>query len=340
MPHRPRRPQRPRRLRLRQPTRRSNIRPRGIGSGSSTSTACNGKPRPVRGNGTGGGAGRHARYDACAMPTPSHTAQPWDAEAYDRGFRCVADLARDLLDWLDPRPGERILDLGCGAGRLTAAIADRGTHVTGLDADAAMIAAARAQHPAIAFRHADARTFTVDAPDGGPLDAVFSNAVLHWIPEQDAVLASVAAALRPGGRFVAEMGGHGNVRAVLGALREALRAEGIPAEVIGFQWYYPTPAQQAAMLERHGFAVRQLACFDRPTPLEHGAEGLREWYHMFARPFLALVDATRREAVVERAEAAARPLFRNGQWVADYVRLRFVAQKIGVEPAGGAAAER
>ena len=143
---------------------------------------------------------------------------------YAEAFSFVPRRGRELLVWLDPRPGERILDLGCGTGALTAAIGDAGADVEGIDQDPAMLALARREHPGVAFRRADAQRLRV----AEPLDAVFSNAALHWMPDQDAVIAAVARALRPGGRFVVEMGGRRNIAAILAPLRAALEREGLP----------------------------------------------------------------------------------------------------------------
>ena len=109
----------------------------------------------------------------------------WDARAYDESFRFVSDHAGDLVALLDPQPGERILDLGCGTGLLAAAIARRGASVVGLDSDAAMIEAARAQfpaadHPGLEFARGDGEALE-ECSLAGPFDAVFSNAALHWM---------------------------------------------------------------------------------------------------------------------------------------------------------------
>ena len=150
----------------------------------------------------------------------------WDPRTYDERFGFVSGYGRGLVDVLDPRPGERVLDLGAGTGHLAAEIADRGSRIVGVDADELMVATARSEHPGVTFRVADARTFSVEAP----MDAVFSNAALHWVPcaDQPAVLARVRAALRTGGRFVAEMGGAGNVTALVRAADEACVELGLP----------------------------------------------------------------------------------------------------------------
>ena len=257
----------------------------------------------------------------------------WDAERYAEAFSFIPERGRELVAWLDPRPGERILDLGCGTGALTAAIAAAGAQAEGVDQDAAMIALARREHPGIPFRQADAQRLRV----AEPLDAVFSNAALHWMPDQDAVIAGVAAALRPGGRFVVEMGGRRNVAAIVAPLRAALEREGVPVARQPHPWVFPSPAEQAARLEAHGLELRRLSAFDRATPLEGGEHGMRDWLRMFAGAFLAAAPAGRAEALIAAVEDATRPqLFDGERWVADYVRLRFVA--VRVASGGGAGA--
>src|SRR5262245_22336955 len=143
--------------------------------------------------------------------------QTWDAGLYDGRHAFVWRHGASLVELLAPKPGERVLDLGCGTGHLTARIAEAGAVAVGLDGSAEMLKQARAAYPQLEFVQADARDFRFDEP----FDAVFSNAVLHWINEPAAVIRCVRDALKPGGRFVAEFGGRGNVRAVVAALQAA-----------------------------------------------------------------------------------------------------------------------
>ena len=245
----------------------------------------------------------------------------FDPETYDEEQAFVAEYGRDLLALLDPQADERILDLGCGTGELTAAIAERGASVVGIDVDGGMVERAREQHPDLQFHHVDATTFSLAAD----ADAVFSNAALHWIDDQDGVVAQVADALRPGGRFVAEMGGVGNVASILHAARVEARARGA---IVENPWHFPTPAEQAVRLERHGFEVRLLRLFDRPTVLA-GPDGLRSWLEQFGAGMFARVDdEATREEIVEAVVQRLRPDLYDPdaeEWVADYRRLRFVA---------------
>lgn len=242
----------------------------------------------------------------------------WDTATYDRDFAFVSAYGAELLDWLKAQPGERILDLGCGTGELAERIAGTGATVIGIDSDPAMIEAARRRLPNADLRVADGHDFAVDPP----VDAVFSNAALHWMPAAVEVLGCVSDALRPGGRLVAEMGATGNVATVMAAVDQACREAGLPER--DWPWFFPSPAQYAAMLEDAGLEVRELDFRDRPTKLV-GEDGITGWLRMFAGPVMADVPAE----VVDRAVEIARPkLWRDGAWWADYRRLRFRAVKV------------
>lgn len=255
------------------------------------------------------------------MTAPQDTDRnDWDSSAYDGSHSFVYEYGADVVDLLDPQSDERILDLGCGTGHLTDRIADSGAEVVGLDRDRGMIETARASYPDREFRRADAREFDVEAP----FDAVFSNAVLHWIDDQAAVLRSVADALRPGGRFVAELGGTGNVATIVDAVSAELAARGY--EPPTDPWYFPTVGEHATALAAHGFEVRYATLFDRPTDLDDGESGLASWLGMFGDRLLGPVPGERRPDVVAGVEARLRDaLYDDGVWTADYRRLRFVA---------------
>jgi trans-aconitate methyltransferase len=254
----------------------------------------------------------------------------WDADRYQRQFGFVSAMAGDLLELLAPAPGETILDLGCGTGELAAELQRRGARVLALDSDPAMVAAARR-------RLGDDRVLLADGHDFAlpePVDAVFSNAALHWMPRPAEVIARVRAALRPGGRFVAEMGGAGNIDAILEALTAAMAEAGLPEPAC--PWYFPTPAAYATLLEAGGFRVARMEHFPRPTPLDGGRGGLADWLAMFGGSMTAAIPAAVADRVLARAgELAAPRLWRDGRFVADYWRLRFaaVAEASGARPA-------
>ncbi len=245
-------------------------------------------------------------------------ADAWSAEAYAKNARFVADLAGAVFDWLAPAPGERILDIGCGDGALTERIAAAGAEVLGVDGSADMVAAARAR--GLAAVRADAQAL----PDLGRFDAVFSNAAMHWMPQADAVVAGVARSLRPGGRFVAEFGGFGNVAAIRTALVAVMGARGVATDLSEI-WYFPTVAEHRARLEAAGFAVEEIALVPRPTEI---AAGMEAWLTTLATPTLSLLpEAERAPAAAEAVRLLAPALCdAEGRWWADYVRIRFRAR--------------
>jgi trans-aconitate methyltransferase len=250
----------------------------------------------------------------------------WNAELYDEKHSFVWKMAAALLDLLEAKPGERILDLGCGTGHLTEQIAASGAKVVGVDRSPDMIQQAREKYPALQFEVMDAREIVF----AEPFDAVFSNATLHWIKEPEKAIAGIAKVLRPGGRFVAEFGGKGNVAGLLAATQRAWRKLGLPGPAPD-PWYYPSIAEYSGLLEQHGLEVTYATLFDRPTPLEDGERGLRNWLNMFGGAFLDKLSPDHREQALAAVEQEARAaLLRNGQWVMDYRRLRVVARKAAV----------
>jgi trans-aconitate methyltransferase len=247
-------------------------------------------------------------------------AQNWDPDAYAKNGAFVHNLAGGVVEWLAAQPGERILDLGCGDGQLTARIASTGANVTGIDASPSMVEAARTRAIVAEQGSAEQLPFT-DAS----FDAVFSNAALHWVRGQDAMMSEVHRVLRPDGRFVAEMGGHGNIAAIRVALIASLQRHGFAGAEDGVN-YYPTPEAYTRRLQQHGFNVDRVSLIPRPTPLEKG--GMAEWLRTFRRGVLEQLPEDVREAVIEETCALLQNALRDddGRWVADYVRLRFIAR--------------
>ena len=228
----------------------------------------------------------------------------WDVERYEASHSYVWNFGRGVLDWLAAQPGERILDAGCGAGQLTSEIAAAGASVLGIDAAPSMVAQARQNFPKLDFALADLTTFHTDKP----FDAVFSNAVLHWVRPPQEAANRLAAALRLGGRLVVEFGGHGNVARIQNALGEH-RAP----------WFFPSIAEYGAILEAAGLEPVQAILFDRPTRVE-GDHGLDDWLQMYVPSLPVAV----RQAAVEQLKP---DMFASGVWTLDYRRLRIEARK-------------
>lgn len=245
--------------------------------------------------------------------------QIWNPAAYGEHGSFVHGMAGGVVEWLSPRAGERILDVGCGDGQLSQRLAASGAEITGVDASEAMAEAARARGIAAVHASAEALPF----PDAA-FDAVFSNAALHWVRDHDALLAGVFRVLRPGGRFVAEFGGQGNIAAIRVALAAVLARHG-HAGAEAHVNYFPSPAEYARRLERHGFRVERMALIPRPTPL--GAGGMAEWLRTFRNGVLGGLPEPVRETVLEETVELLAPALRDeqGNWTADYVRLRFAA---------------
>jgi trans-aconitate methyltransferase len=245
--------------------------------------------------------------------------QDWNPERYQRHASFVAELGQPVVELLAPRPGERVLDLGCGDGRLTEALVAAGCAVVGVDASAEQVEAARARGLDARVMDGQALTFA------GEFDAVFSNAALHWMKEPGRVLRGVFRALKPGGRFAGEFGARDNVAAVSRAVAEALARRDLRFADLD-PWYYPTAIEYRRALLDAGFRVDAIETFPRPTPLPGDMVG---WLETFARAFMApLPPAERPGFCREVADALAPELRRpDGSWFVDYVRLRFHATK-------------
>jgi len=247
----------------------------------------------------------------------------WNAQLYDDKHSFVWKLAAGVLELLDPKPGERILDLGCGTGHLTGKIAEAGAQVVGVDRSPEMIEQAREKYPALRFEVMDACELSLD----GSFDAVFSNATLHWIHEPERVIAGITKLLKPGGCFVAEFGGKGNTGELLKAVERVWTKHGMPGSAPR-PWYYPTIAEYSGLLETNGLEVTYAVLFDRPTPLDDGERGLRNWLDMFGASFVGSLSEATRNQLKDEIERELRPiLFRDGHWIMDYRRLRLSAKR-------------
>jgi SAM-dependent methyltransferase len=247
--------------------------------------------------------------------------QHWSAERYAKTAHFVPRMGAPVAELLAPRPGEHILDLGCGDGVLTEKIAAAGAIVVAVDAAPDMVAAARA-------RGLDAWVMAgQDLDFDQAFDAVFSNAALHWMRPPERILAGVYRALKPGGRFVAEMGGHNNTAAILVALSAVLGRRGLDAHRLS-PWYFPSAAAYGEKLEAAGFAIDEIGIVPRPTPLPAGLEA---WLETFAEDFLGALPPSDRFAARREVAELLRPVLMDerGIWIADYVRLRFRAIRPG-----------
>jgi len=245
--------------------------------------------------------------------------QQWSPEQYAKNARFVSDLGMPVVTLLEPRTGERILDVGCGDGPLTKKLVELGCEVVGVDASPAMVEAAKALGLDARVMDGQALQFTQE------FDAVFSNAALHWMKRPEAVIAGVWQALKPGGRFVAEFGGDGNTATVIRALKAALQPRGLDFHALS-PWYFPSVEEYRGKLEAQGFVANSIALIPRPTPLPGS---LVAWLETFAQSFVAPQPPTERAVFLKEVEDRCRPTLcdAEGKWAVDYVRLRFSALK-------------
>ncbi len=239
----------------------------------------------------------------------------WSVADYISHAAYVSQYGEDVLALLDPVSGEHILDLGCGEGELAEKIALKGCQVTAIDASQDMIHAAKK-------RGLDAYVMSgEDMHFKDEFHAIFSNAALHWMKLSDRVIANSFNALRADGRFCAEMGGSGNVQTIIAQIYQALDRKGLNGDDYN-PWYFPSKAQYAQQLEQAGFKIDFIDQFERPTKLATDVAG---WLKTFAKPFLVdIPEAQSEDFIQEIQEGVAGSLKdKDGNWYADYVRLRF-----------------
>lgn len=247
----------------------------------------------------------------------------WDSKLYNEQHHFVSDYGSDVLQWLAPKAGENILDVGCGTGDLAAKIQESGATVLGTDASADMIELAKQNYPTIQFEQKDAAQLDYNRE----FDAVFSNATFHWIENQKGLLKGIYKSLKHGGRLVAEFGGKGNVKSIVDAIDTAAKQLGLEHRIISNFWFFPSISHYATLLESTGFEAEQMWLFDRPTKLV-GEDGMLKWINQFAQHAFINLNEEEAKAVTDLAVELLKPThFNNGEWMADYRRLRIKAIK-------------
>lgn len=251
------------------------------------------------------------------------TSTNWDAKLYDASHTFVSEYGSNLMELLAPKPNESILDIGCGTGDLAKELSDQGMNVIGIDNSEAMIQQAKTKYPTMSFQVEDVTMLPYDQE----FDAVFSNAVLHWVKNPEKALENIYRSLKKGGRFVAEFGGEGNVRKLTTAMIHQVKAAGYSFEEKQFPWYFPSIAEYTTLMEQAGFRVTFARLYDRPTKLA-GEEGLQNWLTMFAEAFLYAVPKSKRAEVIAQIEEVLKEdHFLEGDWLADYTRIQVIGMK-------------
>ncbi|WP_253701244.1 trans-aconitate 2-methyltransferase [Bacillus sp. FJAT-29814] len=247
----------------------------------------------------------------------------WNAALYDSKHSFVSALGESLVELLAPKKGERILDLGCGTGDLAKQLSDCGVDVIGVDNSENMVVQAKSKYPHIHFAVKDA----TDLGYCNEFDAVFSNAVLHWVKPPEQALNSIYKSLKDGGRFVAEFGGKGNVQTITDEIIKKIGQEGIAFKKEHFPWFYPSIAEYSTLMEEAGFRVTFAQHFDRPTKLD-GENGLRNWIDMFGMSLLEAIPFDKKEWIISNVENNLKEvLYNDSHWLADYKRIRIIGVK-------------
>ena len=247
----------------------------------------------------------------------------WNVDLYNDKHGFVHQYGSQLIDLLDPKSGELILDLGCGSGQLTSKISESAS-VIGIDNSEEMVKASQDLFPGVDFYKMNADSFSFDKP----FDAIFSNAVLHWVKDQKAAATNMFNHLKTGGRLVVEFGGIGNVATIVDALRWSLNRHGFRRNAALERWYFPGISEYTSLLEDVGFEVRLAQLYDRPTLLESKNEGIKDWIEMFGTHFFQGIDIKEKAAILTEVQNRVRPTcYKDGQWYADYRRIRILAYK-------------
>ncbi len=253
------------------------------------------------------------------MKNKEKLSQHWNSNIYHKNARFVTDYGNSLIEWLNPKENECILDLGCGDGVLTKKIMEYGCEVLGIDGSESFVVSAR--KIGVNAIQGDAQKMNFK----NKFDAVFSNAALHWMLDADAVMRNVSNSLKKGGRFVAETGGSGNIQNIESTVYDILQKYNLKVKKC---WFFPSKVEKIKLLEKYGMKVKRIISFSRPTPLPTGIKG---WLETFSKPLFVDISSELHKKIIEDAvKELEKTLKRNdkNEILADYVRLRFEAYKI------------
>ncbi|MCI8804421.1 MAG: class I SAM-dependent methyltransferase [Clostridiales bacterium] len=246
----------------------------------------------------------------------------WKSEEYKENFSFVHEYGEDVLKLLKIDENSLVIDLGCGNGALTKKLSEICGGVIGIDSSEEMLKTAKKSYPNLTFIREDALNFNLEKK----ADAVFSNAVFHWIDKdkQSSLLKNINRNLKLNGQLVCEFGGFGCAETIHSALETEFNKKNL---AYPRTFYFPTIGEYAPILEKNGFKVSFASLFDRKTKL-NGKYGLKDWINMFVtEPFKNIDHITANEIITNAVNKLKPILFENGVWYADYVRIRFKAQK-------------
>lgn len=254
----------------------------------------------------------------------ANTNMQWNSNLYDNKHDFVFKFGEELVELLAPQPKEKILDLGCGTGYLTNVIAQSGAEVMGIDNSPEMISKAAGEYPELDFRVLPATDFHFD----NYFNAIFSNAVLHWVLDKEMAARCMFESLQSNGRLAIEFGGKDNVKNIVAALRQVLLKHGYAKNAALQMWYFPSLAEYSAILENQGFIVNYAVYFNRETALNDDANGIKDWIRMFGSTFLNGIDNYEADVLLTEIQDVLKATnYYNNTWYADYKRLRIVATK-------------
>ncbi len=249
----------------------------------------------------------------------------WKVNLYNQKHAFVYQYGEELIQFLDPKPNEFILDLGCGTGHLTSEISKFGAMVIGMDSSDEMIADAQSNFPDLEFFIKDAANYMFDKP----FDAIFSNAVLHWVLDAENAILSMNKNLKTGGRLVLEFGGKGNVETIIKSVKKSLKERGYLKNSTIENWYFPSISEYTSLLEKNGFEVELAHLFDRPTELADNENGIKDWIEMFGSSFFIDIPEQDKNEILEEVQNNIRSsCYKDGKWYADYRRIRILARKL------------
>ena len=244
----------------------------------------------------------------------------WDAENYNKHADFVSNLAMPVIDLLDPKENEIILDLGCGEGTLAIEIEKLNTKVIAVDLSVSMIKKTKAKGIEAYVMSATQLTFENE------FDAVFSNAVLHWVNDSKTAINKIHTALKGNGRFIAEFGGYGNIKYLTDAMQEVFNNHPEYGQ-FNNPWYFPKKTEYKKLLENNGFNVKYIELIPRPTKIDD----IRNWLDIFANGIVSHLKQEQQSQFKEEVREILKPKIYSEKdgWIADYVRLRLKAYKIG-----------